>query len=86
VRLVASAAIWLVLLPCAGYALAQNAPVSPDHPWHPATALRIEADVKDLPTARVKTDPARTYSRRDGPGSVTLSRACTIPEEPAIDS
>jgi outer membrane protein len=62
VRIVASAAMWLVLLPYASHALAQNAPVSPDHPWHPAGELKIEADVQALPDVRVKLDLTKKYS------------------------
>jgi outer membrane protein len=50
------------LLPYASHALAQSAPLSSDHPWHPATELRVEADVRDLPNASVKIDSAKTYS------------------------
>jgi outer membrane protein len=61
-RLGAPAAMWLALLPCASHALAQNAPVSPAHPWHSPAELRIEAGVKEIPNARVKIDSAKTYS------------------------
>jgi len=55
-------AVLFVLLPLASRALAQNAPVSPDHPWHTSEERRIEADPRNLIDARFNVDSAKTYS------------------------
>ena len=41
---------------------AQSAPVSPDHPWHAPTELKIEADAGKIPDLRFTIDSGRTYS------------------------
>lgn len=41
---------------------AQSAPVSPDHPWHTPTELKIEADARKIPDLRFTIDSGRTYS------------------------
>jgi outer membrane protein len=61
-RVVARAAIVLVLLHFANRAVAQNTPVSPDHPWHGPEERRIEADARNFPEPRTKLDPGKTYS------------------------
>jgi hypothetical protein len=43
-RVVTAAAIGLILLHFASHAVAQNTPLSPDHPWHGPEERRIEAD------------------------------------------
>ncbi len=43
-------------------ASAQNAPVSPDHPWHTSTELSVEADARNIPDSRFVIDSAKTYS------------------------
>jgi outer membrane protein len=43
-------------------ALAQGAPVSPDHPWHTVGEQRVEAGAKNSRELRFNTDPAKTYS------------------------
>ena len=43
-------------------ALPQDAPVSPDHPWHGRGEQRIEADAKTIGVSRFRTDPDKTYS------------------------
>ena len=40
---------------------AQSAPVSPDHPWHTSTELKIEADARRIPDLRFNIDSTRTY-------------------------
>src|ERR1700733_14436160 len=42
--------------------LAQSAPVSPNHPWHPSTEIKIEADARKIPDLRFNTDSTRTYA------------------------
>src|SRR6266436_4984037 len=58
----ARAAIVLVLLQPVSRALAQNAPASPDHPWHGLGEARIEADARNLTEAKINFDPEKTYS------------------------
>ena len=41
---------------------AQSAPVSPDHPWHTSTGLRIEADAKKIPDLKFNIDSIKTYA------------------------
>ena len=54
-------AVLLVLL-CTNGALAQNAPVSPDHPWNSSAELTIKAEARSLPGLRVDLDQNKTYS------------------------
>ena len=49
------------ILLCSSGALAQTVPLSPDHPWHSAAELEIEAAAKNIPWSRVTID-ARIYS------------------------
>jgi outer membrane protein TolC len=58
----ARAAIVLVLLQPVSRALAQNAPASPDHPWHGLGEARIEADARNLTEPKLNFDPAKNYS------------------------
>src|SRR6266852_3596947 len=58
----ARAAIVLVLLQPVSRALAQNAPASPDHPWHGLGEARIEADARNLTEVKLNFDPEKTYS------------------------
>jgi outer membrane protein len=62
VRISASAAIALVFLVHANRVLAQNAPASPDHPWHGFAEARIEADARNLAEAKLNFDQEKTYS------------------------
>ena len=55
-------AILLISLQSTSLALAQRAPVSPDHPWHGLGEARIEADAKNLAEATLNFDPEKTYS------------------------
>jgi outer membrane protein TolC len=55
-------AILFVLLLNANQALAQRAPISPDHPWHGPGEQRIEADAKSLHEFPFNLDPAKTYT------------------------
>jgi outer membrane protein len=61
-RIVARTALLPVLLMHASHALAQSAPVSPDHPWHASAERKIEADAQNLSASRFTPDPSRTYS------------------------
>jgi outer membrane protein len=61
-RIVARTALLPVLLMHASHALAQSAPVSPDHPWHASAEQKIEADAQNLSASRFTPDPSRTYS------------------------
>jgi outer membrane protein TolC len=54
--------ILLISLQSASLALAQRAPVSPDHAWHGLGEARIEADVRNLTEAKLNFDPEKTYS------------------------
>src|SRR6266853_5872183 len=61
-RVLARAAIVLVLLQPVSRALAQNAPASPDHPWHGLGEARIEADARNFTEPRLNFDQEKTYS------------------------
>jgi outer membrane protein len=61
-RTVVRAAIVLVLSHGAGLALAQRAPVSPDHAWHGVGEATIEADARNLSEAKLNFDLEKTYS------------------------
>jgi outer membrane protein len=61
-RTVVRAAIVLVLSHGAGLALAQRAPVSPDHAWHGVGEATIEADARNLSEVKLNFDPEKTYS------------------------
>jgi len=54
--------ILLISLQSAGVALAQRAPLSPDHPWHGLGEARIEADARNLTEPKFNFDPAKDYS------------------------
>lgn len=41
---------------------AQSAPVSPDHPWHTSSDLKIEEDARKIPDLRFNIDSTRTYA------------------------
>jgi outer membrane protein TolC len=61
-RSCAHSAILYVLLLFESSALAQSAPVSPDHPWHGVGEQRIEAEGEDFRESSFSTDPAKSYS------------------------
>ena len=61
-RIRAHTAILCVLLLYRSCALAQSAPVSPDHPWHGVGEQRIEAEGKNFRESKFSTDPAKNYS------------------------
>src|ERR1700688_941180 len=61
-RTVVRAAIVLILFHSASFALAQRAPVSPDHPWHGLGETRVEADARNLTEAKLNFDPEKNYS------------------------
>ena len=61
-RAVVRAAIVLILSFGASLALAQRAPVSPDHPWHGFGEARIKADARNLIEPNLKFDPEKIYS------------------------
>jgi outer membrane protein len=59
---VARAAMVLALSQGASLALAQRAPVSPDHPWHGFVEARIEAAARNLTAPGFNFDPEKAYS------------------------
>jgi len=61
-RIRAHTAILCVLLLFGSCALAQSAPVSPDHPWHGVGEQRIEADAKNSRESSFSIDPIKSYS------------------------
>jgi outer membrane protein len=61
-RVLARAAIVFVLLQPVSRALTQNAPASPDRPWHGLGEARIEADLRNLTEPTLDFDPAKNYS------------------------
>ena len=61
-RAVVRAAIVFLLSHSASVALAQRAPLSPDHPWHGLGEARIEADARNFTDAKLNYDPAKNYS------------------------
>jgi outer membrane protein len=61
-RVLARAAIVLVLLQPVSRTLAQNAPSSPDRPWHGRQEAKIEADARNFTEARLNFDSEKTYS------------------------
>jgi outer membrane protein len=61
-RTVVRAAIVLILSHGASLALAQRAPVSPDHAWHGVDEARIGADARNLTEAKLNFDPEKGYS------------------------
>jgi hypothetical protein len=63
-RAVVGAAIVLILSHGASLALAQRAPVSPDHPWHGLGEARIEVDARNLAEPGLNLDQEKTYSCR----------------------
>ncbi len=54
--------ILLISLQSAGLALAQRAPVSPDHPWHGLGEARIEAGARNFTEPGLSFDQEKTYS------------------------
>jgi outer membrane protein len=54
--------ILCVLLLFGSCALAQSAPVSPDHPWHGVGEQRIEAEGKNFRESKFSIDPTKNYS------------------------
>jgi outer membrane protein len=61
-RGVVRAAIVLILSHGTSLALAQRAPVSPDHPWHGFGEARIKADARNLIDPRPNFDPEKIHS------------------------
>ena len=61
-RIRAHTAILCVLLLFGSCALAQSAPVSPDHPWHSVGEQRIEADARNSRESSFSIDPIKNYS------------------------
>jgi len=61
-RVRAHTAILCVFLLFGSCALAQSAPVSPDHPWHGVGEQRIEADAKNSRESSFSIDPIKSYS------------------------
>lgn len=61
-RAVVRAAIVLILSRGASLALAQRAPVSPDHPWHGLGEARAKEDAKNLTEPALNFDPEKAYS------------------------
>src|SRR5258708_29494035 len=61
-RVLARAAIVLVVLQPVSRSPTQNAPASPARPWHGLGEARIEADAKNLTEAKLNFDPEKTYS------------------------
>ena len=60
--MLARAAVALVLLPNLGRTFAQNAPISPDHPWHGPEEASIQSDRKMLGEPKLQLDSSKTYS------------------------
>ena len=52
----------LIVLQSANCALAQQAPVSHNQPWHSSAELSIEADATSIPESKLTIDSAKTYS------------------------
>jgi outer membrane protein len=61
-RTVARTAIMLILSHGANLALAQRAPLSPDHPWHGPGEVRIEADARNFTESKLNFDSEKIYS------------------------
>ena len=61
-RVIARAAIVLVVLQSVSCALAQNAPASPDRPWHGLEQARIAAYARNLTESKFNLDPEKSYS------------------------
>ena len=61
-RAVVRALIALILSQGASLALAQRAPVSPNHPWHGLEEARIEADARNFIEPGLSFDEEKTYS------------------------
>ena len=61
-RAVARAAIILILSNGVSLALAQRAPVSPDHPWHGLGEARIETDARNFTEPGLSFDQEKVYS------------------------
>ncbi len=61
-RAVARAAIILILSNGVSLALAQRAPVSPDHPWHGLGEARIETDARNFTEPGLSFDQEKAYS------------------------
>jgi outer membrane protein len=61
-KIPARAAILLAILLNAGRLLGQNAPVSPDHPWHSARQQAIEGYSQQFRGYPFAIDPTKTYS------------------------
>jgi len=61
-RAVVRAAMVFILSHGASLALAQRAPVSPDHPWHGLGEARIEADARNFTEPGLSFDQEKTYS------------------------
>ena len=62
VRILSRTALAWLLLVFASCLLAQNAPLSGDHPWHAVEEQTIEADARNSLDTRFHVDPAKTYS------------------------
>jgi outer membrane protein len=61
-RAVVRAVIALILAHGATLALAQRAPVSPDHAWHGPAETRVEADARNFTEPGFNFDQEKTYS------------------------
>jgi len=61
-RAVVRALIALILSQGASLALAQRAPLSPNHPWHGLEEARIEADARNFIEPGLSFDEEKTYS------------------------
>jgi outer membrane protein len=61
-RVLARAAVLLILLEWVSCALAQNVPLSPDHAWHGPGESSIQAESKNLPEPKLKLDSGKTYT------------------------
>lgn len=48
---------------CVAHVPAQSAPVSPDHPWHTSTELKIEADARNDTHRQVVYQVQQSYYR-----------------------
>ena len=64
-RLVLLRTMLLITVQNVSSAVAQTAPVSPDHSWHAPEERKIERDAKQFSDSKFNLDPAKTYSLGD---------------------
>jgi outer membrane protein len=62
VRILARVGALVLFCLCARCAIGQTAPTSPDHPWHPPSEQKIEADAKNFQESKFGVDPIKIYT------------------------